>query len=157
MVLVTISHTLMSSALETDASSGFRVQPYTLGLTTSEWALTKHIPIRDPNIPQGNVTPKNHFTSRASQRHVAPRKNPQELSVTAVRHVTTSVSKGHFLNMLSHPEPYGVLHVLVCVVGGVVPFYAFRPHMARWAIISMMPRHAIIDAYQSVIDIGRRA
>ena len=96
MVLVTISHTLMSSALETDASSGFRVQPYTLGLTTSEWALTKHIPIRDPNIVQGNVTPKNHFTSRASQRHFAPRKNPQELIVTTVSHVTTSVSQGHF-------------------------------------------------------------
>ena len=92
MVLVTISHTLISSALETDASSGFRVQPYTLGLTTSEWALTKHIPIRDPNIVQGNVTPENHFTFRASQGHFAPRKNPQELVVITVNHVTTSVS-----------------------------------------------------------------
>ena len=50
MVLVTILHTILSSVLETDASSGFRVQPYTLGLTTSEWALTKHIPIRDPMV-----------------------------------------------------------------------------------------------------------
>ena len=28
----------------TDASSGFRVQPYTFGLTTPEWALTKLFP-----------------------------------------------------------------------------------------------------------------
>ena len=113
------------------------------------------IPIRDPNIMQGNVTPENHFTSRASQGHFAPRKNPQELVVTTVSHVTTSVSKGQFLNMLSHPEPYGVLHVPVCVVGRVCPFYAFRPHMARWAIVSTTPRHAVIDAYQSVNDNGR--
>ena len=89
---MTIAHTLLSSALKTDAASGFRVQPYTLGLTTSEWALTKTIPMRDPNIMQGNVTPENHFTSRASQRHFAPRKNPQELVVITVNHVTTSVS-----------------------------------------------------------------
>ena len=138
--MVTIAHTLLSSALKTDAASGFRVQPYTLGLPTSEWALTKDIPIRDPNIMQGNVTPENHFTSRAYQRHVAPRKNPQELVVTTVSHVTTSVSKGHFLNMLSHPEPYGVLHVIVCVVGRGCPFYAFRPHMTRWAIVSTTHR-----------------
>ena len=127
MVLVTISHTLMSSALETDASSGFRVQPYTLGLTTSEWALTKHIPIRDPNIVQGNVTPKNHFTSRASQRHVAPRKNPQELSVTAVRHVTTSVSQGHFLTCSPTRNPMEFCMLLCALWGGVVPFMRFGP------------------------------
>ena len=89
---MTIAHTLLSSALKTDAASGFRVQPYTLGLTTSEWALTKTIPMRDPNIMQGNVTPENHFTFRVSQKHFAPRKNPQELVVITVNHVTTSVS-----------------------------------------------------------------
>ena len=156
MVLVTIAHTLQSSALKTVAASGFRVQPYTLGLTTSEWALTKHIPIRDPNVMQGNVTPKNHFTSRASQRHVAPREPTGAFCDCGTSRYHKCLSRTLF-NMLSHPEPYGVLHVLVCVVGRGCPFYAFRPHMARWAIISMMPRHAIIDASQSVDDIARRA
>ena len=112
------------------------------------------IPIRDPNIMQGNVIPENHFTSRASQGHVAPRKNPQELVVTTVSHVTTSVSQGHFKHALP-PEPYGVLHVIVCVVGRGCPYFAFRPHMARWAIVSTTPRHAVIDANQSVDDNGR--
>ena len=82
------------------------------------------IPIRDPNIMQGNVTPENHFTSRASQGHVAPRKNPQELVVTTVSHVTTSVSRT-LLNMHFPPEPYEVLHVFVCICVYVYVFMAF--------------------------------
>ena len=157
MVLVTILHTLLSSVLETDASSGFRVQPYTLGLTTSEWALTKHIPIRDPNIVQGNVTPENHFTIDASQGHLAPRKEPTGASCDDGKSRYHKCLSTTLFNMHSPAEPCGVLHVFVCIVGRCCPYLAFRPHMARWAIVSTTPRHAVIDAHQSVNDNGRRA
>ena len=126
---MTILHTFLSSVLETDASSGFRVQPYTLGLPTSEWALTKHIPIRDPNVVQGNVTPKNHFTIDASQGHLAPRKEPTGASCDDGKSRYHKCLSTTLFNMHSRLEPCGVLHVFVCIVGRGCPCFAWWSHV----------------------------
>ena len=127
MVLVTILHTLLSSELETDASSGVRVQPNTLGLTTPEWALTKLFP-EGPTHYARLRDSRNHVnTIRASQRHFAPRKNPQELFVTTVSHVTTSASQRHFSTCTPPRNPMEFSMLLCALWGGVVPILRFGP------------------------------
>ena len=82
-----------SRRLQTDAFGGVRVDTPQAWTYDVRVGADEAIPTWGPKHYARICGSQDHVnTLRASQRHVAPRKNPQELIVTTVNHVTTSVS-----------------------------------------------------------------